>query len=560
MKTKIIIVIIFTFISFAGTGYGWASEHIGPLEPNQPEQIQILYGENNKPKGVDTLQKHPARVYSRWVNGREDIYYSADVQQANELFTLFSKLPLVKHICVIDTEKEGLACTFKQKDIHYNIQLVIPEGIYLHKAKEENDIINWPTEMQLILTGSEAKAFSAKLDLPKNVKIIEKETYSKEKTAPVVKGNTEFAFDLYQQLKTVDGNLFFSPYSISTALAMTYAGTRSDTAEQMAFVLNYPMHPKVLNPMAGTLIDQLNDPNRADNYQLSIANALWGQKDYPFLDDFIQLNKKYYRAGLENVDFVNEAKREKTRKKINTWVEDKTNDKIKDLIPEGVLDEATRLVLTNAIYFKGDWARQFDKADTKNADFYISPNKTVTAPLMYQKEDFRYGQTDTLQLLELPYKGDDLSMVILLPKEKTGLADLEKELTADNLTEWQKRMYKKEVEVYLPKFKMTSQFSLPETLKKMGMSDAFDPGKADFSGMTGNKDLFISAVLHKAFVEVNEEGTEAAAATGVMMELSMALDEPVFRADHPFIFMIKDNKTGSILFIGRIVDPTETGE
>ncbi|MHC5161918.1 MAG: serpin family protein, partial [Planctomycetota bacterium] len=170
-----------------------------------------------------------------------------------------------------------------------------------------------------------------------------------------------------------------------------------------------------------------------------------------------------------------------------------------------------------------------------------------------------YGQSDTLQLLELTYKGEDLSMLILLPKEKDGLADMEKELTTRNLAEWQKKMHKQEVEVFLPKFKMTSQFSLAETLEKMGMPDAFDVGKADFSGMTGNKDLFISAVLHKAFVEVNEEGTEAAAATGVMMSLSMALEQPVFRADHPFVFIIKDNNTGSILFVGRVVDPT-TGE
>jgi serpin B len=258
------------------------------------------------------------------------------------------------------------------------------------------------------------------------------------------------------------------------------------------------------------------------------------------------------------VDFVTET--EKTRQKINRWVEDKTNDKIKNLIPEGALNAMTRLVLTNAIYFKGDWASQFDKDDTEDADFFVSPEKTVTASLMYQKEEFKYAENELLQILQLPYKGDDLSMLVLLPKEKIGLADLEKELTADKLTEWQKRMYEQEIEVYLPKFKMTSQFSLSETLKKMGMSDAFDPGKADFSGMTGNKDLFISAVLHKAFVEVNEKGTEAAAATGVMMQLSMALDEPVFRADHPFIFMIQDNKTGSILFVGRVMDPTKTGE
>ncbi|MHC4289719.1 MAG: serpin family protein, partial [Planctomycetota bacterium] len=384
----------------------------------------------------------------------------------------------------------------------------------------------------------------------------------------IVNGNNAFALDLYAQLKNNEGNLFYSPYSISTALAMTYAGVKGQTAEQMADTLNFPKckgndspgwmrTTEQFHKAFGRVIDRLNQQGQKGDYQLSIANALWGQKDYRFLDSFIQLNSKHYKAGLENVDFVNET--EKARVKINQWVEDKTNEKIKNLIPQGTLNALTRLVLTNAIYFKGNWAEQFDKDMTKNADFFVSSDKTVTAPLMYQKEDFKYGQSDTLQLLELTYKGEDLSMLILLPKEKDGLADMEKELTTRNLAEWQKKMHKQEVEVFLPKFKMTSQFSLAETLEKMGMPDAFDVGKADFSGMTGNKDLFISAVLHKAFVEVNEEGTEAAAATGVMMSLSMALEQPVFRADHPFVFIIKDNNTGSILFVGRVVDPT-TGE
>ena len=384
----------------------------------------------------------------------------------------------------------------------------------------------------------------------------------------IVNGNNAFALDLYAQLKNNEGNLFYSPYSISTALAMTYAGARDQTAEQMAQTLHFPECKGSDSPgwmrtteqfhrAFGRVIDRLNQQGKKNDYQLSVANALWGQKGYPFLDSFIELNNQYYDARIKQVDFVKET--EKTQKKINQWVEDKTNEKIKNLIPQGALNALTRLVLTNAIYFKGNWAEQFDKDMTKNADFFVSSDKTVTAPLMYQKEDFKYGQSDTLQLLELTYKGEDLSMLILLPKEKDGLADMEKELTTRNLAEWQKKMHKQEVEVFLPKFKMTSQFSLAETLEKMGMPDAFDVGKADFSGMTGNKDLFVSAVLHKAFVEVNEEGTEAAAATGVMMSLSMALEQPVFRADHPFVFIIKDNNTGSILFVGRVVDPT-TGE
>ncbi|MEN8128120.1 MAG: serpin family protein [Planctomycetota bacterium] len=392
----------------------------------------------------------------------------------------------------------------------------------------------------------------------------------------IVNGNTQFAMDLYGQLKDKEGNLFFSPYSISTALAMTYAGASGQTKEQMANTLHFRQPVEVLLSDAdghekvdywtdahfhngfGQLIGQLNQQGQKGDYQLSVANALWGQKDYTFLDSFIDLNKQHYKAGLENVDFVKET--EKTRLKINQWVEDQTQEKIKDLIPKGVLDALTRLVLTNAIYFKGDWASQFDEAKTTDQDFYLSADKTVKAPLMFQKEKFNYGQTDTLQLLELPYKGDNLSMLILLPKAKDGLSKLEEELNADNLTKWQTQMREREIEVFLPKFKMTSQFGLSDTLATMGMPDAFSRN-ADFSGMDGTKMLYISAVLHKAFVEVNEEGTEAAAATGVVMSLkSMPMRPLVFRADHPFVFVIKDNNTGSLLFVGRAADPTKTGE
>lgn len=385
----------------------------------------------------------------------------------------------------------------------------------------------------------------------------------------IINGNTAFALDLYAQLKAEEGNLFFSPYSISTALAMTYAGAKGETEKQIAKTLHFPVVPYFdSDPFQRgycNLIKQLNAQGQKGDYQLLIANALWAQKDYPFrnipegFESFLGWVESCYKARVENVDFVNET--EQARQKINGWVEDKTNEKIKNLIPKGALNALTRLVLTNAIYFKGDWAEQFDKDDTREQDFYVSPDKTIKTPLMFQKSEFKYGQADTLQMLELPYKGDDLSMLVLLPKAKDGLAELEKQLTADNLTAWQTKMRKREVEVSLPKFKMTSQFGLAGTLKAMGMPDAFDVNKADFSGMTGNKDLFISDVIHKAFVEVNEEGTEAAVAISAVMEtLSMPAPPPVFRADHPFVFLIKDNNTGSILFIGRVADPTKTGE
>ena len=318
----------------------------------------------------------------------------------------------------------------------------------------------------------------------------------------------------------------------------------------------------------GRLIGRLNEQGQKGHYQLSVANALWGQKDYPFLESFITLNKDFYHAGLENVDFVRET--EKARRKINAWVENKTQDKIKDLIPPGALDAMTRLVLTNAIYFKGDWAEQFDKKQTQDAPFYITHNKTVQSPLMHRRGDYKYGEHVStqhdggvkVQILELPYKGYELSMVVLLP-EQGSIGHFEEDLPVEMLKSWTSGLRSREVVVYLPKFKMASQFSLSKTLTAMGMPDAFDPGAADFFGMTGDKELFISDVLHKAFVEVNEEGTEAAAATGVMMSLSSSLDieePPVFRADRPFVFLIKDNNTGSILFVGRVMDPTKESE
>jgi serpin B len=383
-------------------------------------------------------------------------------------------------------------------------------------------------------------------------------------TVAVIAGNSEFALELYVKLsgdpnvRPASGNLFFSPYSISTALAMTWAGARGETEKQMAEVLHFSLPQEQLHPAFGFLEKQLNAEGEERGYELSVANALWGQTGYGFLKEFLTLTKENYGAGLREVDFVNAAKREKARKTINSWVEKETKEKIKDLIPQGVLDALTRLVLTNAIYFKGDWAVEFDKKETTDSLFKISADKEVTVPLMYQKGDFKYAQEDKLQILELPYKGDELSMVVLLPTEVDGLAELEKSLRPKNLNRWLTLLRKQEVHVYLPKFKMTTgPLELSGILKAMGMKDAFSMA-ADFSGMTGSRDLFISNVLHKAFVAVDEKGTEAAAATAVVMTLTaVPVASPVFRADHPFVFVIKDNRSGSILFMGRVVNPAK---
>lgn len=394
----------------------------------------------------------------------------------------------------------------------------------------------------------------------------------------IVAGNTAFALDLYGQLKDTDGNLFFSPYSVSTALALVYAGAKGQTADQMYRTLCIPemyrmdIRPDREHAAFGWLLDRLNDPNRSDAYQLSVANALWGQQQFPFSERFINVNQQYYHAGLENVDFIKAA--EQAHQTINQWVEDKTQEKIKDLMPPGSIDAMTRLVLTNAIYFKGNWSAQFDEKQTADSPFFVTADNTVTVPLMMKKADFNYGETNTLQFVELPYVDNQLSMIVLLPKTNDGIAELEKQLTPENLAEWHKQMRQKEILVYLPRFETTSKFSLAEILAAMGMPDAFT-STADFSYMvdsghdmmgtggakpvnTISGKLSISDVIHQAYVKVNEEGTEAAAATGVAMRLTaMPAPPPVFRADHPFVFLIKDNTTGSILFIGRVTDPTK---
>jgi len=384
----------------------------------------------------------------------------------------------------------------------------------------------------------------------------------------VVQGNNKFALELYARLRSAEGNLFFSPYSISSALAMTYTGARGSTQEQMATVLHFPTginkgedsakvplsDRRTFASVFGEVIKDLNSRGQKGRYKLAVANALWAQKDYGILAEFLELVKTGFDGKLQEVDFVRAS--EKARKTINSWVEEKTNEKIKDLIAKGVLDSMTRLVLTNAVYFKGDWASKFKEERTKDAPFTLANGDKIDVPMMNQVEKFGYMETDTFQALGLPYVDDELSMIILLPKKHDGLGELEQSLTLESLSQIIEDIHKREVVVSIPKFKMTSQFSLAGVLKSMGMQDAFS-GRADFSGINGQKDLYISAVIHKAYVDINEEGTEAAAATAVTIRLTSVgpAPSPVFRADHPFLFLIRDNQSGSILFLGRVMNP-----
>ncbi|MEA2003992.1 MAG: serpin family protein, partial [archaeon] len=374
----------------------------------------------------------------------------------------------------------------------------------------------------------------------------------------VISANNQFAFDLYSRYKDdpkyKESNIFFSPYSISTALAMTYEGAKGQTAEEMQSVFHFPGDSVIRRPAFANIYNGINKEEQ--EYSLSTANALWAQENYPFLDEYFNTTEKYYGGKVTNLDFRNAP--EPSRLTINSWVEDKTNDKIKDLIPSGTIDASTRLVLTNAIYFKGDWALKFDKDKTKESDFRVSPSNTVKVQMMSltgEDAKFNYAQADGLQILELLYEGNELSMLVLLPEED-DISSLENELDSEKLDGWKGMLRERQINVYMPKFRFETKYFMEKDLAGMGMPTAFTAG-ADFSGMTGKKDLYIDQVIHQAFVEVDEEGTEAAAATVVGMRVTSAAMLDVFRADHPFIFIIQQKDTGNILFMGKVMDLAE---
>ena len=370
--------------------------------------------------------------------------------------------------------------------------------------------------------------------------------------------NTDFALDLYKKLAEKDGNLFLSPLSITAAMAMTYAGARAETATEMEKVLRFPQDDSSFHELLGRLVRHLGGKTRqASGYELSIANRLWGQKGYPFLESFLALIRTAYGAGLAEVDFRDAT--EEARKRINRWVEASTKERIKKLLKPGILNKGTRLVLTNAIYFKGDWAEQFDKGSTRVASFFLAGGGKVDVNLMYRMGKFAYAETADAQILELPYKGDEVFMVIFLPKEREGLQALEQRLSRGLLET--NVEFEREVLLHLPRFKVTCEFGLKNTFEALGMVQPFERRRADFSGMAAlqpDERLFISAIVHKAFVEVNEEGTEAAAATAVAMGFISPPPPPiVFRVDHPFLFAIRHRATGTVLFLGRVTHPRE---
>jgi len=383
--------------------------------------------------------------------------------------------------------------------------------------------------------------------------------------AAVAKGNNELAFDLYGRLRAKDGNLFFSPYSISSALAMTWAGAKGNTEAVMAKAMRFALPQDKIHAAFGARTTDLNgrvakgrwngDPDKGRKaMELVVANSLWAQKGYPFRKDYFERVTKAYGAGLTELDFV--ADTEGARKTINGWVEDRTNKKIQELLAKGMLTSNTCLVLTNAIYFKAGWAEPFEKAATKEADFHLTGGGTVKVPMMHQTADMGYVAGDGFDVVSMPYLEHQATLVAFVPKKADGFAAMEKTLSEVGVAELLGKLAETNIALGFPRFKTTSAFNLNDALKALGMKDAFDASTADFTGMTEKRELYIGLVIHKAFVDVNEEGTEAAAATAVVMEGKGAPDRPVeLVIDRPFVFLIRDSKTGAILFMGRVLNP-----
>jgi serpin B len=384
------------------------------------------------------------------------------------------------------------------------------------------------------------------------------ETELQELTA----GNRAFAIDLYQAIQDSNDNLFFSPHSISLALAMTYGGAQNETAQQMAETLHFTLPNEAIHTGFNALDLELASRNNEGDemmpgFKLNIANSAWAQYDRPFEQAYLDLLAENYDAGLYLTDFAQHP--ESSRQAINDWVSEETEGKIEDLIPPGAIDALTRLVLANAIYFNAAWQTVFDANRTEEEPFYLLDGSQIDVPMMTHASSPRLGYTrgDGFQAVELPYNGGELSMVILVPEEGT-FAEFEANLTAEQLNEILESLTIQQVEFRMPKFSFESEFGLANTLKQLGMPDAFNPETADFSGIDGTREMVIKDVIHKAFVDVDEEGTEAAAATAVIIGLTSMIETEIqMTVDHPFIFLIQDKTTGTLLFLGRVLDPTQ---
>ncbi|UCG54613.1 MAG: serpin family protein [Dehalococcoidia bacterium] len=399
------------------------------------------------------------------------------------------------------------------------------------------------------VTAQELKSDKQRINFPE---------ISQTEIKSLVDGNSAFALDLFQKLIDRDENLFYSPYSISLALAMTYAGASGQTAQEMANTLHFYLNQDKLHSAFNWLDIELVKRGEGasgkdeEGFRLNIVNAIWGQENYRFLDAFLDVLAENYGAGLRILDFIKST--EVARNTINEWISQQTEGRIEELIPQGAIDAATRLVLTNAIYFNAAWMYPFDEENTVDRVFYLLNDDTVSIPMMNQTEFLNYVQGDNYQAVELPYDGNELSMFLLMP-DKDSFTSFEESIDSELINNIIDELTTKQVVLSMPKFEFKSEIGLKQILAEMGMPTAFS-GMADFSGMTKGRDLFIDDVLHEAFVSVDEAGTEAAAATAVIMKLTAAEETVTMSLDHPFIFLIRDMKTDTVLFVGRVLNPT----
>ncbi|MEE9461258.1 MAG: serpin family protein [Bacteroidales bacterium] len=379
---------------------------------------------------------------------------------------------------------------------------------------------------------------------------------SKYTIESLAESNNLFAVDLFKQIQSKSENLIFSPYSIGTVLAMIYSGSGGKTAAEMSEVLYFPAQ-ELLDPVESGMRESMQATDTMEGTDFRLANAIWAQEDFSFLPDYLARVEKYYDAPLSLMDFVETSNREESRKKINHWVEEKTNNRIQDLIQPGILDASTRLVLTNAIYFNGGWMFPFDTAATFPSLFHTSKQESIKTDFMHQTRSYPYYEDEEIQAISLPYKNNRMALMVILPKSIEGWRLISQVINYERINLVISGMGTREVQLALPKFRSELQINLRQELTSMGMGTAFSR-HADLSGMTGEENLYVDEVIHKAFIEVNEMGTEAAAATAAIIGLKSSLrDDPVrFNADHPFVFFLFDRQTGCIIFTGRLVKPS----
>ena len=413
-------------------------------------------------------------------------------------------------------------------------------------------------DQRLLLTASTLAGLEVPLALSASIGAATGQGASASETAAGDSINA-FAQDLYAQLQSEKGgggNLVMSPFSIATALAMTYSGAEGETAAQMANALHLPQDPNAVSSEFGALLSDLNSAGQAGGFTLNTADALWGQQGLPFNSAFLNLMQSDYGGQLRQVDYADDPYG--AAQTINNWVADQTNDKIQNLIPPGYITPVTQLVLANAIYFKGNWATAFDNSLTQDANFTLASGGQVNVSMMHQTNSYGYMDSDGYQVLELPYAGGRLAMDVILPDAGSGLSTMDVSQLPSDLGQWLDGLRMQQVNVSLPKFQMTTSFDLSQPLQALGITDAFS-NAADFSGITNATQLQINAVVHKAFIDVDETGTEAAAATAVGCEptfVAIPQSPPiVFNADHPFLFTIRDTQTGTVLFMGQETNP-----